>query len=313
MVRNLWPRSKLLLQGSSGGRPNALAAMQAHANRWAEAWLATYWVVTALILIFGPGANADTIKLAVTQMVAAGGLYVLSSWVDRHPAFIWLFWAQWLPSFLWTYKNIDVVQKVLKRPLFESTVVGWEKMIWGDFSPAMQWCKLWPSLYFSEVLHVCYLTYYLMMPILIARLLYRQREDLARLAGTAAVVSLVTCYAVADVFPVQGPRPLYPPLPADLHGPVWTFCHSLLKQGAAGAAAFPSGHTALAMVTAFVGWRWDRKLLPLYGLWAVGVAAATVYGRFHYSVDVLGGVFVAGLAAGAMIYCDPGDEDENPD
>lgn len=284
--------------------------MDAHANRWAESWLATYWVVTALILIFGPAATAATIKLALVQLCAAAALFMLSHWVDRHPGFTWIFWLQWLPSFLWTYKNIDVVQKVLQRPLYESTVVGWEEAIWGSFSPAMQWCKLWPSLYFSEFLHVCYLTYYLMMPVLVVRLFHRQRGDLARLAGTAAVISLVTCYIIADLFPVQGPRPLSPPLPAELHGPVWTLCHDLLKKGAAGAAAFPSGHTALAIVTLLVGWRWDRRLLPLYLIWGLGVAAATVYGRFHYSVDVLGGVVVAAVSAGAMFYCDPGEEPE---
>jgi membrane-associated phospholipid phosphatase len=59
--------------------------------------------------------------------------------------------------------------------------------------------------------------------------------------------------------------------------------------------AFPSGHTAVSLVTAAVGGRlFPRARLALWG-WAGAIVFATVYISAHYVVDVLGGVALAGL------------------
>ena len=278
--------------------------MEARTYRWAEAWLGGYWVVTAMILIFGPGMSAASVKLALMQLGAAALLYMMSTWVERHPDWAKLYWVPWIPFFIWTYSNIDTVQRVLGQPLHDKLVQGWERAVWGKFSPAMEWSQLWPWLFFSEFLHLCYVTYYFMMPVLLIRLLSRDRNDLARLALCGGVSSLVASYIITIYFPVQGPRPLYPPLAVGLHGPIWTLTHAMLKKAAAAAAAFPSGHTSLAVATACLGWRWDRKWAPLYVIWGSGVVAATVYGRFHYTVDVFAGILVGVLCAAAVMFRD---------
>jgi membrane-associated phospholipid phosphatase len=60
--------------------------------------------------------------------------------------------------------------------------------------------------------------------------------------------------------------------------------------------AFPSGHTAVALVTFFYAWKLREKmlfriLLPLVSTLIV----ATVYLRYHYVIDVIAGVLLAGL------------------
>lgn len=60
--------------------------------------------------------------------------------------------------------------------------------------------------------------------------------------------------------------------------------------------AFPSGHTAVALVTVFYAWKFREKmlfriLLPLVSTLIV----ATVYLRYHYVIDVIAGVLLAGL------------------
>ena len=279
--------------------------MESTRYRWAEAWLGGYWLLTSMLLIFGPQSSPVTVKLAVLQFGAAIGLYVLSSWVDRHPGAVGLYWISWMPVILWTYGNIDKVQKALGRTPQDAMVGGWERTLWAGASPALEWSQRWPWLLFSEYLHVCYLIYFLLVPILIWRLMRREREDLARLVLCGGVSSLVLCYLINIAVPVLGPRPLLPPLDQVLHGPVWTLCHAALKKGAAGAAAFPSGHTAYTMCAIFMAWHWDRKWFALYSIWGLSVVAATVYGRFHYTVDVLAGVLVALVCAGAVIYSDP--------
>lgn len=281
--------------------------MTAHTYRLAEGWLAGYWLLTSAILLFGPHFSTVGVQLALLQLGAAAALYILSRWCDRNPAGGWLYWIPWTPLFLWTYGNIDKVHKALGWPYQDAMIQGWEHKIWGSIDPARDFSLAWPWLWFSETIHFCYITYYAMLPLLLARMFYRDRDrpDLLRLVLSGPVSSLVCCYVINILIPVQGPRPLYPPLDPALHGPVWTFCHSVLKQAAAGAAAFPSGHTTYSVTTAILAWRWDRSWFPVYAIWAACVVSATVYGRFHYTVDVLAGLVLAVGCAGYVFFRDP--------
>lgn len=272
--------------------------------RWAEGCMSLYWAATSLVLLLSPQHTLEGVKLGLLQLLACLGLGILSSWCDRHERWDWLRWMPWLPLFVWTYKNVDKVQQALPRPAIDTLLQNAEQALWGC-QPALVWSQKWDWLVFSEFLHLCYLTYFLLVPILIVRLLRREREDLARLALTGGVCSLLLCYVGNIAFPAVGPRHLYPPLAAALQGPVWKFCHAILKEGAAAAAAFPSGHCSLSTASALLGWRWDRPLRPFYVLWAAGVIGATVYGRFHYSLDALAGILVGILCCLALFRYDP--------
>ena len=69
-------------------------------------------------------------------------------------------------------------------------------------------------------------------------------------------------------------------------------------------AAFPSSHVAVAACTVFFSFRYLRPIryfhLALVFLLCLGV----VYGRYHYVVDVLGGLFVTAtlLPLGNWLY-----------
>ena len=60
--------------------------------------------------------------------------------------------------------------------------------------------------------------------------------------------------------------------------------------------AFPSGHTAIALVSLFYAWKLKEKvlsgiLLPL----VLALIISTVYLRYHYVIDVVAGIVLAGL------------------
>jgi membrane-associated phospholipid phosphatase len=57
--------------------------------------------------------------------------------------------------------------------------------------------------------------------------------------------------------------------------------------------AFPSGHTALGLVSAWLGWRMLPRARAVLVAAAAGIVFATVYLSYHYVVDVIAG---AGLA-----------------
>jgi membrane-associated phospholipid phosphatase len=60
--------------------------------------------------------------------------------------------------------------------------------------------------------------------------------------------------------------------------------------------AFPSGHTALALVPAVLGARLFPRWAPLLAAWAAAVTFATVYISAHYVADVVAGAVLAVVA-----------------
>lgn len=110
-------------------------------------------------------------------------------------------------------------------------------------------------------------------------------------------------YALFPFFPTRPPRLAFPTvgLPV-MHDALRTFNLFLLRKGTIHAGVFPSAHVSSAFAAA-----WGMFLvLPerkIYGwcllIYAISVAVATVYGRYHYAADALAG-FGVSLIAGLL-------------
>jgi membrane-associated phospholipid phosphatase len=117
------------------------------------------------------------------------------------------------------------------------------------------------------------------------------------LAGT------LTAYALFPYFPSQPPRIAFPNV--DVPG-VTTFIRgfnlAILRAATIHVGVFPSAHVSSAFSAAWGMFvvlphrKWAGWALVFY---AVSVSLATIYGRYHYAADVLGG-FAVSLVAGAV-------------
>ena len=104
-----------------------------------------------------------------------------------------------------------------------------------------------------------------------------------------------TCFVVYALFPVDGPRYLVGAAAAP-DGPVRSFVLHLLAAGSSRGTAFPSSHVAASLVASLCALRFQRPVGLVVAVLTMGLALATVYGGFHYLVDVLAGVIVGGGA-----------------
>jgi membrane-associated phospholipid phosphatase len=147
-----------------------------------------------------------------------------------------------------------------------------------------------------ELLEAAYLACYPLVPAGFACLSIAGLSDETDRFWTAVLLAAFSCYGVLPWLPTRPPRALEPPLRR-------RSVFRALNLRVTGAASvhlntFPSGHvaTALAIALALTG------RLPLaalaFGLIALGIAAASVVGRYHYAVDALSGALVALLAFG---------------
>jgi membrane-associated phospholipid phosphatase len=194
-----------------------------------------------------------------------------------------------LPSL---YLELDKLSQIAGGRIYDETVIKWETVLFGDPSPAMWLSQKLPWIWLSEILHLCYLSFYLLLFFLGIRFYRQGRIQVLRVYLWSICSAVFTIHLIQMFFPVMGPRPLYPPLADNLHGPFWYLCHFLCGQGASGAAAFPSGHVTFAVAVALAANRWDRAASRWLTPMAVGLTLSTVYGRFHYAVDALAGIMV---------------------
>ena len=56
---------------------------------------------------------------------------------------------------------------------------------------------------------------------------------------------------------------------------------------------FPSGHTAVSLLALMLAWRYARRLTPIMAPLVLALIVSTVYLRYHYVADVVGGVCLA--------------------
>lgn len=124
-----------------------------------------------------------------------------------------------------------------------------------------------------------------LVPLLLAYLFYRDRFE-SFLVGASGVAGLAVSYAVGLLYSHPGPYTVFNTLLTD---PV-------------GENAFPSQHTTLVFSIAFAT-AYKRPRLGAAALFiAVLTGFARVYTGLHWPIDVLGGVFAAGIGAGLVMY-----------
>ncbi len=114
---------------------------------------------------------------------------------------------------------------------------------------------------------------------------------------TTVLLALFSCYVLFPFFPSTPPRSLFHDLPGPAVHPLFRKVNLwILGRYGNYSNVFPSGHVAGVTATALA----VRASLPRLGwvflIAAASIAAATVYGRYHYSVDALAGA-LAGAAA----------------
>ncbi len=202
------------------------------------------------------------------------------------------------------YLELATLNQLLFPGYFDLAVQHWEEVMFGvQLSvAASDW---FPSLWFSEALHFGYVSYYLVVPAaLIASWTAAGREGLERTAFTTALAFFL-CYLCFAVFPVAGPRYDFPKITGPpSNGVVFGLVHTILESGSSKGTAFPSSHVAATVSAWLASGAVNRRAFWILAPFAVSLTLGTVYGRFHYGIDMVAGLawaLAAFLAAPPLI------------
>lgn len=161
--------------------------------------------------------------------------------------------------------------------------------------------------FFTELMQISYCVYYI-LPFLIGVYLIKNgnKKEFYR-----ALFIVLFCYYLSYIgymiFPALGPRYSIPHMfHNDLSGlfladRIKDFLNSLegIKRD-----AFPSGHVGISLVVLFLMLKYSRKLFWLSLIPVLFLIVSTIYCRYHYFTDVLGGIILAvvSLTIGNLYY-----------
>ncbi|HTT71118.1 MAG TPA: phosphatase PAP2 family protein, partial [Anaeromyxobacteraceae bacterium] len=156
--------------------------------------------------------------------------------------------------------------------------------------------------WFTDLLSIAYMAYYL-VPAIMGVALYAggRREEFDRFVF-ALQATFIASYVCYFLFPTAGPRvPLAEAQQALGGGWVSRVVRLFLDNCELNAYdAFPSGHTAIAVVFLAYGWNFlPRWRIPL-AITVVGIIFSTVYLSHHYIVDLFAGTLLALGMLGCM-------------
>jgi membrane-associated phospholipid phosphatase len=107
--------------------------------------------------------------------------------------------------------------------------------------------------------------------------------------STSAVTSSI-------LFPVDSPFYLLKPLDKPLSDQIFfQLVHLVSGHAGARGGAFPSLHVSATIVLWLAAWKWQRRVAGFLAPIVVGLILSTVFGRFHYVLDVIAGAALAAV------------------
>jgi membrane-associated phospholipid phosphatase len=260
------------------------------AMRVAGAILATYLAATLWpMLLYSEGSGTTGPLTAHVTALLMALVVVLA----RQPAIRPV--RELLPLLLGPFLYVELRWLIPGMGLRHSDalVLRWEHALLRG-NPSTSWAPAmpWPAL--SELLHLAYASYYLLVLVPPIALYVRGRRNAYAATMLALTLAYGVCFTTYVLFPVDGPRYLVGPAAAP-NGPIRTFVLHLLEAGSSRGTAFPSSHVAASVVASLCALTFQRRLGVAVAVLTIGLTLGTVYGGFHYGVDALVGALVGVL------------------
>ncbi len=240
------------------------------------------------------------LQLITRYLLIAGVVILLAALDKRNPGVrLFRFTHAFIPivCVLLIFNSLGDLIPGIRHRLYDDILIQIDFSIFG-VHPTV-WLEKFCNSLTTTLLQAAYISYYF-TPISLASVLFirnRKREF------ETAVFALLLCFYLSYIgyilFPAIGPRFTLNHLQTtDLRAGPLT---ALVQQTLDGLEhnktdAFPSGHTAVALVSLFYAGKYREKALFRILIPSVtALIVSTVYLRYHYVIDVIAGIVLAAV------------------
>lgn len=240
--------------------------------------------------------NAEVVLVPVSLAIILFFLYLpqIRQKYGENQVGLFIFSALTLPGYAYLYKLAGALVQFLRRPWQDELLARLDLAIFG-FNPNLALSVFQPA-WLTELMMLAYLAY-LPLVVWLAYRLFRCKGQ-AGLQSYAFTLGLayLACFLLFILVPASSPRFYFQGFTPE-GGFLFRRLMNLVETSAQyRGGSFPSAHCAAGTVMLYFSLQAGKKVamvvIPLIILFFV----STVYGQYHYAVDVLAGVIV-GLVA----------------
>jgi membrane-associated phospholipid phosphatase len=205
--------------------------------------------------------------------------------------------SHWYPTllFLFFFEEIGLIVHAIFPGWFDDILIKADYALFGAHPTV--WIEQFSGYWLSEYMQLVYMSYFLLTIGLGGRLWLRGRREEFGVFIASTCAAYYLCYVIFVFFPIESPHHTLRHLQqVELAGgPFTAFINLIEKHGRVHGGAFPSAHVAGSVVVLISAWRFARKI----GYWltplVLSICVATVYGRYHYVMDVFAGILMAAI------------------
>jgi membrane-associated phospholipid phosphatase len=271
-------------------------------------WVALAYlsVSSALILIFA-GNLAHPLRLVSLQACVAFAILVLCATEASVRADVrssstaiqefWHFWRHWYPHlfFLFCFEELAHLVHLVSPGWQDAKLIALDYWLTG-VNPAV-WLEQFTTPARNEFMQFAYITYFTYLLALGGILYYRKDWRAYWSVMTYSAVAYAIGYLIAISFPIESPWfSMAGAWHGELRGGTFTALIDFIEHyGRVRGAAFPSEHVAGSFAALWGAWRHRRWLFWVMLPLVLCMCVSTVYGRYHYVVDVFGGMITGTL------------------
>jgi membrane-associated phospholipid phosphatase len=205
------------------------------------------------------------------------------------------FIGYWYPTLIFGFffEEIGFIVHAVHPGWFDHYLIEADYALFGAHPTV--WIERLANYWLTEWLQLAY-TSYLFLTIGVGASLWRRGN---RRAFEVLIVS--TCvayylgYLIFILFPIESPYHTLAHLQTVklTGGPFTALIEWIERHGRVHGGAFPSAHVSGATVALICAWRYARKWGIILAPLVLSIYVATVYGRYHYVVDVIAGIVMA--------------------
>lgn len=263
-----------------------------------------YICLTGLLICFSWNKLDNAITLLLMRVAVAAAIFMFSLtykhyqkgliWFIRNVGLIALT-AYWYPETFYLGKCI--------LPNLDHIFVAADQCMFGC-QPSLEFSKAIPYAWFSELMNISYLSYFIMIMGTSFYFFFTNRP-VAQKVAFVILNSFLIYYIMFIILPVMGPQ-FYFPYPDNSIPESGIFRRLMIMvqdMGEQPTGAFPSSHVGICLINLTLLYKYARKgfylLLPL----GILLICSTVYIKAHYLIDVVAGFVTAPIVYWISVMC----------
>lgn len=262
-----------------------------------EKILLAYLAITILlVLVYSKPFSGNYFLILQNFLYAVIMLFTIYL-EQKYPSSLSRFIRYWLPLLLFTflYRDTGHLVHLIHKEWFDGILVSIDRALFG--TDLGVWVERFDHPVLNEIFRLGYVSYYII--IFFGAGFHYFRSNRAYYISFISKVTLAFClsYITFILFPVEGPRFFQTHLfSTNMDGLYFSHVQQgIIHIASIQGGAFPSSHVAVALIVWQSFYKKHRGLFIFMSPFIAALIIGTIWGRYHYAIDVLIGIILAAI------------------